>query len=251
MNILLLGHRDIASLTAINQVVAGLPAHTHTVLLSERDGDDNPMLRALAAADAALCDRFLEGDLGVPPQEPIANRAPGGFEAPNSKEGLDKLRQLAPDLIISIRYRKILHNEAISIPKLGVINLHSGILPDYRGVMATFWAMLNKESEIGTTLHRITDSGIDTGPVIAIDRQPLDTERSYLENVLSLYPAGCRSIVKAVELLAAGHTLDGRSQPGGGRYFRAPNEQAVRQFQNAGLRLLDEQHAERVVRSCV
>ncbi len=239
MNILLLGHRDIASLTAVNRVVAGLSGHSHTVLLSEKDGDENVLLDRLAETDHDLCDRFLNGELGVPPQEAITQRPAGAFEAPNSDEGLDKLRQLKPDLIISIRYRKILHDEAISIPPQGVINLHSGILPNYRGVMATFWAMLDDQAEIGTTLHRITDSGIDTGPVIAIDRRPADYSRSYLSNVLSLYPAGCRSVVSAVQKLAAGEALDEQSQPSGGRYFRAPNEEAVRGFDARGLNLVD------------
>ncbi len=239
MKILFLGHHDIASLTAISRVAHELPDHTHTVRLSTADGDENPLLAELAAADAGLCDRFLKGELGVIPHDALLNRADEGFERPNSDEGLETLRQLAPDLIVSIRYRKILHDAAIAIPRLGVINLHSGILPDHRGVMATFWAMLDGQSEIGTTLHRITDSGIDTGPVIAIDRRPADANRSYLSNVLSLYPAGCRSIVSSVHKLAAGEDLGEQSQPSGGQYFRAPNEEAVRAFEDRDHRLVD------------
>ena len=132
----------------------------------------------------------------------------------------------------------------IAIPPLGVINLHSGILPDYRGVMATFWAMLDGQPEIGTTLHRITDRGIDTGPVINIDRRSVDPARSYLSNVLSLYAAGSRSIISAVRRLAAGSALDGHAQPCGGRYFSAPDQISVRRFENLGLRLVDGGEAE-------
>ncbi len=239
MKVLFLGHHDIASLTAISRVALELPDHSHTVWLSTADGDKNPRLAELAAADAGLCDQFLKGELGVVPHDAILNRANEGFERPNSDEGLKTLRRLAPDLIVSIRYRKILHDAAIAIPRLGVINLHSGILPDYRGVMATFWAMLDGQSEIGTTLHRITDSGIDTGPILAIDRQAVKPGRSYLSNVLGLYPEGCRSILSIVEKLNAGKPLDARSQAGEGRYFRAPNEQAVSEFLNRGLKLVD------------
>lgn len=239
MNIVFLGHHDIASLTAINSCVTGLPEHSHTVLLSTADGDKNPLLGELAAADAELCEQFLAGELGSAPHDSILNRHKPDFERPNSEEGLETLREFAPDLIVSIRYRKILHAAAIAIPRLGVINLHSGILPDYRGVMATFWAMLDGQPEIGTTLHRITDSGIDTGPVINIDRRPVDPARSYLSNVLSLYPAGGRSIIAAVRELAAGSALDGHAQHCGGRYFSAPDQISVQRFANLGLRLVD------------
>lgn len=251
MKILYLGHQDIASLTAINRVVSALPEHSHTVLLSTADGDKNPLLAELAAADADLCDRFNEGELGVTPHDAILEREKQGFERPNSDKGLEILSRLAPDLIVSIRYRKILHDAAIAIPRLGVINLHSGILPDYRGVMATFWAMLDGQAEIGTTLHRITDSGIDTGPVISIDRRPVDPCRSYLSNVLSLYPAGCRSVVAAVQKMAVGSELDGLAQTGGGRYFGAPDQDSVHHFENKGLRLVDGGEAEYLSRAPV
>ena len=49
-------------------------------------------------------------------------------------------------------YRRILKAAAIQIPRHGVLNLHSGLLPAYKGLMATFWATLNGEEEIGCTL---------------------------------------------------------------------------------------------------
>ena len=76
-----------------------------------------------------------------------------------------------PELMISIRYGKILRSKALSIPDLGVLNLHSGKLPDYRGVMATFRAMLAQEQELFSTLHWIDDDTIDTGRVISVGTQ--------------------------------------------------------------------------------
>lgn len=249
MRLLFLGHHDIASLTAINRIILSLPEHDHAVLLSTADGDSNPLLRELADADAALSARFLGGDFAQTPHDAMINRSQEGFERPNASEGLASLRDLAPDLIISIRYRRILHEDAIAIPPLGVINLHSGILPDYRGVMATFWAMLDGRAEIGTTLHRITDRGIDTGTVIDINRQPAAYDRSYLSNVLSLYPAGCRSVVLAVQKLSAGEALEERRQPAAGRYFSAPDENSVRRFEARGLRLVDGDESEDITQA--
>ena len=95
-------------------------------------------------------------------------------------------------------------NTLSAVPKHGVLNLHSGRLPDYKGVMATFWALLNDEKEIGTTLHYIDDCGIDTGRVITTTSMTVDRNRSYLWHVLGLYDAGCRSVLSAIQQIRQG-----------------------------------------------
>ena len=122
---------------------------------------------------------------------------------------------------------------------MGVINLHSGLLPDYRGVMATFRAMLNGEKHIGTTLHYISDPGIDTGDIINTTSLAVEPDRSYLWHVLNLYPAACELLLHCVEQLAGGHSLDRRPQPLGGNYFSFPGEEDLQAFKQMGLRLFD------------
>jgi methionyl-tRNA formyltransferase len=77
----------------------------------------------------------------------------------NSVDGLAKIQAFSADLIISIRYGVILKPPVIALSKQGVINLHSGLLPNYRGVMATFWAtfwaLLNGDKQLATSLHFI------------------------------------------------------------------------------------------------
>jgi len=242
MNIILLGHQDIASLYALDRVIGLLPEHDYSVLLS-RDVQSTPAddtaLARLARADADLCDRFLGGQIRGAVASELAASPPPSFSSPNSPQGLGVLEELQPDLVISIRYRRILREEAIAIPRLGVINLHSGILPDYRGVMATFWAMLAGEKEIGTTLHWIVDSGIDTGPVISSRRKATRPDCSYLANVLGLYFDGCRMIEDAVRAMADGRDAGGHPQPCGGQYFAAPDGRDVERFEARGLALFD------------
>jgi methionyl-tRNA formyltransferase len=242
MNITLLGHHDIASLFALDRVISLLPQHRYSVLLSGELADAPETDRALALltdADARLCERFLAGKAGGPVVAPLSQRPFATLTSPNSPQGLAVLKDLQPDLVISIRYRRILGEQAIAIPALGVLNLHSGILPAYRGVMATFWAMMARAKEIGSSLHRIVDSGIDTGPVIAISSRPTRLQSSYLVNLLGLYAEGCDIIVDAVDNIAAGTTPPIRQEFGHGRYFRAPDAAAVRRFESAGLTLYD------------
>lgn len=244
MKIILLGHHDIASLYAVDRVIGLLPNHDCTVYLSgELSGDssDEGPLTNLAAADAKLCERFLAGEMGGPVVTQLYQRPIAVLKDPNSPQSIAVLKGQRPDLIISVRYRRILREQVIAIPRLGVINLHSGILPSYRGVMATFWAMLQDELQIGTTLHRIVDAGIDTGPVIEINRRATRPKSSYLSNVIGLYADGSEAIVRAVDTIAAGDVPKADVQIAAGRYFRTPDSAAVRRFERRGLTLFDGQ----------
>ncbi len=179
-----------------------------------------------AQVDAQLYKQYLA-------EYPVAGvvRAARNLQAPNSPAGLQLMADCEPDLIVSIRYRRILRDAAIAIPRHGILNLHSGMLPDYRGVMATFWAMLNDEPEIGATLHRIVDSGIDTGPVIGISRVQTQPRESYLANVLGLYIDGCSLLANTVDAMIRGEFRCVVPPPtGSGRYYSTPDEAAIKAF---------------------
>ena len=235
VRIVLLGHDDLPSLYALQRVIEGAPHHDYQVYLSGElaAAAESPHgLQNLADVDARLCAELrATGRLA----EPLMDAAT--LPAPNSVTGRGILQGLEPDLVVSIRYRRILRSEVIAIPRLGVLNLHSGVLPEYKGVMATFWAMLQNESEIGATLHRIVDCGIDTGPVIGIRRISTDYESSYLANVLRLYGPGCTMVVDALQVLEAGREPAARPQPSGGRYFSAPAADDLDAFTGRGLTL--------------
>ena len=237
MRIALLGHDDLPSLYALQRVVEGAPQHDYVAFFS---GDlpysaEMPRdLLALARTDARLCARLREsGCLAAALLDAV------DLPQPNSTTGREVLEAVAPDLIVSIRYRRILKDAVIAMPPLGILNLHSGVLPDYKGVMATFWAMLHGTATIGATLHRIVDGGIDTGPVIGIGRIPADYGSSYLANVLRLYGPGCELVTGALRAIAAGREVAASPQKPGGRYFSTPGVADLRAFSDRGLRLAD------------
>ncbi len=246
MIIVLLGHEDIASLFAMSLLVTSRPEHDYRVFLSGPLAPVSvpPLLAELARADRALCGALAAAGRIAPPV-----RAAAELRAPNSPAGLAMLSAARPDLIASIRYRRILRDAAIAMPQHGVLNLHSGILPDYPGVMATFWALLAGDAEIGCTLHRIVDAGIDTGPVVEVLRRPSEPKASYLANLLGLYPAGVARFCAAIDCIARGDALPVRPQPpGGGRYYATPDAVALARFLAAGLRLVDDSESERLAK---
>jgi methionyl-tRNA formyltransferase len=142
-------------------------------------------------------------------------------------------------VILSIRYGRILKEAVLALPPLGVLNLHSGLLPDYRGVMASFWAMLNGEKQLGTSLHYIDDASIDTGRIIAQSCMPLRSHQSYLCHVLQLYIGGCKIVIQALQTLVLGKQLKITEQQQG-HYYSFPNEQAIKCFKGQGLSLVNE-----------
>lgn len=72
------------------------------------------------------------------------------------------------DVGFSGRFNKILPNYILSKFRLGIINMHGGILPEYRGVHGNIHAILNRKQKFGSTLHYM-DTGVDTGPIIDIE----------------------------------------------------------------------------------
>jgi methionyl-tRNA formyltransferase len=155
---------------------------------------------------------------------------------------LQKLQDMRADLFVSIRFGKILHAEVFSIPRHGVLNLHSGLLPQYRGVLATFRALLNGDADIGCTLHWIDSPGIDMGDIVETARVLVERERSLLWHILALYRPGARLIVNAVRRLERGEPVLGTPQAAsGGAYYSFPTEEDLIRFTTLGWRLFDRE----------
>ncbi len=88
---------------------------------------------------------------------------PDTFKNPSAVEQLQNLR---PELIIVAAYGKILPKAVLEIPNFGCINVHVSLLPKYRGPSPVQNALLNGETETGTTIM-LMDEGIDTGAILA------------------------------------------------------------------------------------
>lgn len=118
-------------------------------------------------------------------------------------DGVEILKQLNPDLMITCAFGQILSQEILDIPKLGVINIHASLLPKYRGASPIHYAILNGEKETGITIMK-TDIGIDTGDIIYAEKiDILDNETTgELFGRLSILGASC--IKKVVYSLLKG-----------------------------------------------
>ncbi|MBR2870664.1 MAG: methionyl-tRNA formyltransferase [Clostridia bacterium] len=119
------------------------------------------------------------------------------------KEGVEDLKSINPDIMITCAFGQILSQEILDIPKFGVINIHASLLPYYRGASPIHYALLNGEKKTGITIMK-TDVGIDTGDII------LQKELEILpnENCGSLFSRlsilGAECVVDALNLIEEG-----------------------------------------------
>ncbi|MBT1450439.1 formyl transferase [Glaciecola sp. XM2] len=252
MKILCLANRDLASNFALNQLLPELSkSHETHLWLSAKVGGNTQRPKQLQNL------KFFEQDLFNTLVHRALSSTQGflGFDGLgqflcsevkevnqiNSPQAVAELKVLSPDIIVSIRYGAILKNDAINIPSKCVLNLHSGILPKYKGVMATFWALKNADSEIGTTLHLIEDGSIDTGKIIKVSTIQTNASKSYLWHVLALYEQGVKTILEAVNTLNQGDVLECSEQSPSDTYFTLPTQQQCEEFEACGGRFVDEQ----------
>ncbi len=122
---------------------------------------------------------------------------------PNSvktEETLDLVKKLNPDLIVVVAYGKILPQELIDIPKKGIINVHSSLLPKYRGAAPIHAAIINGETESGVTIMDIVEE-LDAGDIILQKKTPI-YERDTLEDLHDrLAIIGSEALLEAVEMI--------------------------------------------------
>jgi methionyl-tRNA formyltransferase len=128
---------------------------------------------------------------GIPVFQPAKVRDPAFVEI---------IRELAPDLIVVVAFGQILPKTLLDIPPQGCINVHSSLLPRYRGAAPLNWCIINGETETGVTTM-LMDPGLDTGPMLLKHSTTIDEN----EDIVSLHD---RMAVMGAQLLA--ETLDGR-----------------------------------------
>lgn len=107
--------------------------------------------------------KVLADQLGIPVYQPSTLRD-GAFE--------QKLRELAPDIIIVAAYGKILPEYIINFPALGCVNVHASLLPLYRGAAPIQRSIIDGKTETGITIMNM-DAGLDTGDILSQRSTPI------------------------------------------------------------------------------
>ena len=172
-------------------------------ILSVVTQPDKPRGRGRALAPPPVKECALA--LGLPVLQPGSIRG---------VEFLDELTGLAPDVIIVVAYGKILPKGVLGLPKLGCVNVHSSLLPAYRGAAPVNRAIINGDSESGVTTM-FMDEGMDTGPVLMKRATPIGGKETAGELLKRLSVMGAELLIETIEGVNGG-TLKPVSQPESG-----------------------------------
>jgi hypothetical protein len=163
--------------------------------------------------------RIDELTSALPPRHP-GDVPRQSFPSLNTPDARTAIKSLAPDVLI-VHGTGILKPETFGVAPLAV-NVHCGVLPEYRGHDSTFWALAGGDFDnVGVSLH-VIDAGVDTGTLIAQARVKCGPEDSDIDVWISAFARGVDLVVDLVDALRHGAPvlLQPSGQPPGKHYGR-------------------------------
>lgn len=174
-----------------------------------------PSLAALLEAGHEVCGVFCQPDkpvgrhqnkLQAPPVKQFAlSKEIPVFQPVKLRDGtaLAQLKELDPELIVVAAYGRILPDDILALPPKGCINVHSSLLPKYRGAAPINWAVINGDAETGVTIMYMATE-LDAGDIIDQVSTPIDPDETVEAVHDRLADLGGQLLVKVVGEIAAG-----------------------------------------------
>lgn len=132
-------------------------------------------------------------EYGIPVYQPVKIRV----------DGVEDLRALQPDLCVTAAFGQILSQEILDIPRIGTVNVHSSLLPKYRGSAPINWAIMEGETITGVTTM-MTDKGLDTGDILLKREVEILPGETAEELTVRLAPIGAELLIETIQGLEAG-----------------------------------------------
>ena len=150
----------------------------------------------------------------------------------NSTESIEKIKSYKPDLIVSVLGRQIFKRKFINLAPKGLINLHTALLPKYRGLMPSFWVLKNNEKYTGVSVFFV-DEGIDSGPIIIQEKIEIGN-MSQADLIKKSKKIGMEVIARAIKLIDNNNyqTLENNNDEM--TYFSFPTKEDVNHFKKIG-----------------
>jgi folate-dependent phosphoribosylglycinamide formyltransferase PurN len=149
----------------------------------------------------------------------------------NANDVLSELRDSAPDIIFSVSSPQIFKKNLISIPSKGCLNIHSSLLPLYRGQNANFWVMAKAEKETGVTIHYI-NSGIDDGDILLQEKIMIQNDWSLHDLYMKAIETGSTMIAESLQMVCQNKVTTRKNDISKGSFFAFPSKSDVKEFRS-------------------
>ena len=154
----------------------------------------------------------------------------------NNSNSIQLLKNLNPDIILSLYFNQILKKEVLCIAKKANLNMHPGLLPKYKGLWPNFWKLLNKEKYAGVSIHHITRK-IDDGDVIAQKKYPIKKTDTNFGLIMKSAIVGSQLLVATLKKLKTGIHIPKLKLKGKPVYYSLPQKHNFKTFYARGKRL--------------
>lgn len=154
----------------------------------------------------------------------------------NEPSFLDRLRRLGTSLIVSVSCPQIFHKPLIDLPPLGCLNIHGAILPEYRGVMPSFWMLANGEKNAGVSIFFVNED-IDGGDLCGQRIFEINEDETLDEFLRRSKAVAAGLLLDVLSDIENGSVSRQPLELGKGSYFSWPGREDARRFRAAGRRL--------------
>jgi len=155
----------------------------------------------------------------------------------NDPQYIERLSDLEPDIVASVAAPEIFKKGILSVPKLGCINIHSGKLPIYRGMMPNFWQLLHGEKHAVVTVHEMVEK-LDAGDILGTIEWPLKDHDSLDRVITGTKQDGARLMMEIILKMKAGAAEVTPLDMSNKNYFRFPKRKDVRAFRKRGHKMI-------------
>lgn len=156
---------------------------------------------------------------------------------PNDTEFVQWLEESRIDLIVSYSAPCVFREALLSAPKQGCINLHCSLLPNYAGLLPSFWALFEKADRLGATVH-IMDNRIDNGEILGQVEVPIPLKPTMFSVINTTKSAGGKLMVSIVKEYIRGEVTKSENSVSKESYYSWPTIEQIHKFRSDGGRLL-------------
>lgn len=152
----------------------------------------------------------------------------------NTSASINKISEYKPDLLISIQGNEIFKEPIIKLAPKGCLNLHTALLPNYRGLMPSFWVLKNREEKTGVSVFFV-DEGIDSGPIL-VQREVFINDMTQAQLITYTKQVGMECIVEAINKILIGDISTLPNEDNDMTYFGFPTRDDVIEFRKLGAK---------------
>lgn len=153
----------------------------------------------------------------------------------NAPDFLERLRGLQIDLLISAACPQIFRRPLLELPPRGCINVHSGPLPKYRGMLPTFWVLYEGEEQTAVTVHMMNER-LDDGPIVLQESLPIPPGETQANLMRRCKLVGGRLLAEALELFEEDRVQLRENPRAEATCYSFPTPEQARNFRRNGGR---------------